>query len=783
MSSIAKLNQWSRRDVLRGLGAVGAAGAVMPALLRAQGAVTGAPATEHEDLLSWVNIRLGTGGHGHTYPGASVPFGMVQLSPDTSRTADGWDWCSGYHLSQNTLLGFSHTHLSGTGCGDLLDFLLVPRTGPLKLDRGETDKPGSGYGQALKHENEQMHPGYYSVKLEETGIFAELTATEHTGMHRYSFPASDESYLLLDLNHSYYWDVKEGTSVQWAEATQIDDHTVLVGHSTKAWGDGRLMYGAFEFSRPFDRLEFYVDGQKVEGKSAKGKAVKIVAHYKTAAGEKILVRAGLSGVSTEGAQKNLAAEQKDWNFEATCKKAEQIWREQLAKIQVETANKEHKTVFYTSLYHTMLGPTLFDDVDGKYRGMDGQVHELKAGQRNYTTFSLWDTFRAEHPLFTLIHPDRVPDIVNSLIRMAVESKDGMPVWPLQGKETGCMTGYHSASVIAEAMMKGYTGIDYPTALKAMKKRAFEDNYRGIQFHRTIGYIPADVEEESVSKSLEYCYADWAIAHVAERLGEKETAATLNERSHNYRNYWDPKTMFLRAKMKDGSFATPFDPLEMGHTNKYRDYTESNAWQTAFGVQHDVSNFIKLVGGEKTFTARLDELFNQSSKLPADAPPDIAGLIGQYAHGNEPSHHIAYLYAYTGEQAKTAERIHQINTTLYTNTPDGIAGNEDVGQMSAWFVLSSIGFYSVAPVSTNYIFGSPLFDRVKIKLAGGKELALEMKKPSEKAIYIDRVSFNGKDHKQSWFSHADVVKGGRFTIAMSEKPGSDFGRAPEARPRS
>jgi len=782
MSSNEKKNLWSRRQVLRGIGAVGAAGAVLPHLLRAQGPVALASASDN-DLLSWVNLRLGTGGHGHTYPGASVPFGMVQLSPDTSRTEDGWDWCSGYHLSQKTLLGFSHTHLSGTGCGDLLDFLVVPRTGEVKLEPGDKTKPGSGYGQLFQHENEQMHPGYYSVKLDDSGIRAELTATEHVGFHRYTFPASETSHILIDLNHSYYWDVKKGTSVDWSEAARIDDHSISVAHQTSAWGGGRLMFGYMEFSRPFDSLEFFIDGKPVTAEKAKGQSVKVVAHFKTTAGEKILLRSGISGVSVEGAKKNLQAEVTNWSFEKCCEKAEAQWREQLSKIKVETANRDHKTVFYTSLYHSMLGPTLFDDVDGQYRGMDGAVHQLASGQRNYTTFSLWDTFRAEHPLFTLIHADRVPDMVNSLIRMSTESKDGMAVWPLQGKETGCMTGYHSASVIAEAMTKGFTGIDYPAALKAMKKRAFEDNYRGIQFHRTKGYIPADVEEESVSKSLEYCYDDWAIAHVAEKLGDKETAAKLIERSRNYRNYWDPQTKFLRAKLQDGTWALPFDPLEVGHDKKYRDYTESNAWQTAFGVQHDVTSYIQLVGGDKAFTSRMDELFNNTSPMPADAPPDIAGLIGQYAHGNEPSHHIAYLYAYTGEQAKAAERIHQINTTLYLNAPDGIAGNEDCGQMSAWFLLSSMGFYSVDPVSTHYIFGSPLFNKVTMKLAGGRELVIESPRATEKSLYIERVEFNGKAHPQAWFSHADVAKGGRFKIQMSDKPSATFGRSLKDRPVS
>jgi predicted alpha-1,2-mannosidase len=779
MVTKAEKTLWTRRDVVRGLSALGVATSAgwpgAPAF-----ALGNRFAAENEDLLPFVNVAVGTGGHGHTFPGATVPFGMVQLSPDTYN--DEWDWCSGYHLSDSSIMGFSHTHLSGTGGGDLLDFLVVPRTGDVRLEPGDRKQPGTGYRSRFSRANEHMHPGYYSVLLDDCGVRAELTATEHVGFHRYTFPASDSSYILLDLTHAY------GTfpdNIDWCTARQAGSDTILASHATHAWALGREMYIALKFSRPFDRLDFYLDGQLTPSPigELRGKNLKIVAHFKTQAGERIQIKAGLSGVSTAGAEKNLAAEIPGWDFERVIHAAENRWREELGKIRIETSDTERKIVFYSSFYHTMMAPTLFDDVDGRYRGMDGSVHQLARGQRNYTTFSLWDTFRAEHPLLTLVHADRVPDMINSLIRMSQQSPAGMAVWPLQGKETGCMTGYHSAAVIAEAYAKGFNGIDYQAAYEAMKKRAFVDDYRGLSWYRSMGYIPADLEEESVSKTLEYDYDDWAIAHVATKLGDRENVKLLLARSRNYLNYWDAGTQFLRAKLKDGLWATPFDPIEMGYSKKWRDYTESNAWQTTFGIQHDVTAYIETMGGDKAFVARLDKLFNQPSTLPIDAPPDIAGMVGQYAHGNEPSHHIAYLYAYAGEPAKTQERVHFLTTTMYSNEPDGMAGNEDCGQMSAWFVLSALGFYAVDPVSAHYVFGTPLFDRAMLTLARGKKLVLEARRATPKSIYIDSVELDGQPHPNSWFSHVDVAGGGHFVFHLGRHASACFGKDKLSRPVS
>lgn len=736
-------------------------------------------ASASEDLTKFVKLSIGTGGHGHTYPGATVPFGMVQLSPDTFN--NDWDWCSGYHYSDTSIMGFSHTHLSGTGCGDLLDFLLMPGTGAVKLEPGSREHPEEGYRSRFSHNDEISEPGYYSVLLSDYGIRAELGATERAGIHRYTFPEND-SHFILDLAHAY------GTTpndIIWSELEVVGNDTIVAGHSTAAWAHGRQVFCTMKFSRPFDSVEIYSEGQKVENASGpvKGKLLKCIVHYKTKANEKILVKTGISGVSKEGSGKNLAAEIPGWDFEKIRKDAHNAWQHELSKIQIETNNTKHKQIFYTALYHVMVAPTLFDDVDGKYQGMDGQVHTLDSGAHNYTAFSLWDTYRAAHPLYTLFQGDRVPNFVNCLIRMAAESPAGMPVWPLYAKETGTMTGYHSAAVIAEACVKGFKGIDFQKAYPLMRKRAMDDNYRGLGYYRKLGFIPCDKEEESVSKVMEYVYDDWAVAHVARAVGQTQDAELLFKRSKNYANVFDKQLTFMRPKLESGEWAEPFDPLAMGHSKKWRDFTESNSWQTTFGIQHDPKGYMALFGSREAFVEKLDHLFNQSSQLPPDAPPDIAGLVGQYAHGNEPSHHIAYLYAYAGVPHKTQARVRSLLETMYRDQPDGMAGNEDCGQMSAWYILSALGFYSVDPVSGNYVFGSPLFDRATVKLGNNKELTLEAKRSSPDDQYIQSVTFNGKEYKKSWFSHADIRNGGKFVFTMGSQPNPAFGADESAIPPS
>jgi len=733
-----------------------------------------------DDLTRYVKVAIGTGGHGHTYPGATVPFGMVQLSPDTYN--DGWDWCSGYHDSDRSIMGFSHTHLSGTGVGDMLDVLLMPGTGHAKKVPGTRENPEDGYRSRFDHKDEIAEPGYYSVILRDYDIRAELCATERAGIHKYTFPLSDSSHFFLDLVHAFG---NSPDSVLWAELRAKNNDTILGGRSVARWARGRQIYFAMKFSKPFREFEIVAENKGLGPgvHEAKGKHLQCLIHYQTSPGEVIYVKTGISGVSAEGALRNLEAEIPDWDFARIRQTAKQSWQRELSRIRIESSNQKQKEIFYTALYHMMVAPTLFDDVYGQYRGMDGKIHHLPPGLHNYSTFSLWDTYRATHPLYTFAQSHRVPDFVNCLIRMAEESPEGMPVWPLQGKETGCMTGYHSAAVIAEACVKKFPNLDLAKAYPLMKKRAMADDYRGLGFYRKLGYIPADKEEESVSKTLEYVYDDWAVAQVAHAAGATQDTKLLLERSKNYRNVFDSKAHFLRPRLENGDWAEPFDPRDMGHSKKWRDYTESNAWETTFGIQHDPKGYIELFGGRQAFLDKLEELFNQSSELPPDAPPDIAGLVGQYAHGNEPCHHIAYLYAYAGAPYKTQERVRQLLETMYDNQPDGLAGNEDCGQMSAWYVISALGFYAVDPVSGNYVFGTPLFDRASVQLGNGKSLVLEAKRSSPNDKYIQSIEFNGKPYSRAWFRHADVANGANILFKMGSEPNMQFGSEESAAPPS
>ena len=732
------------------------------------------------DLTRYVKVAIGTGGHGHTYPGASVPFGMVQLSPDTYN--DGWDWCSGYHFSDSSIMGFSHTHLSGTGIGDMLDVLVMPGTGQARTVPGTRENPGEGYRSRFDHASESAEPGYYSVLLKDYGIRAELSATERSGIHKYTFPQSDSSHFIVDLVHAFG---ASPEAVAWTELENKNNDTILGGRCVARWARGRQVYFAMKFSKPFREFQILSEDKPLDAGThgERLRHLKCLVHYQTSQGEVIYVKTGLSGVSAEGALKNLEAEIPAWDFDKVRKAAKQSWQRELSRIQIESSNQKQKEIFYTAMYHTMLAPTLFDDVDGQYRGMDDEVHRLPPGGHNYSTFSLWDTYRATHPLYTLAQSTRVPDFVNCLIRMAGESPDGMPVWPLQGKETGCMTGYHSAAVIAEACVKKFPKLDLAKAYPLMRKRAMVDDYRGLGFYRKLGYIPADKEEESVSKAIEYVYDDWAIAHVARAVGAADDARLLFERSKNYRNNFDPQRGFLRSRLESGNWAEPFDPRGMGHFQKWHDYTESNSWETTFGVQHDVKGYVGLFGGRGAFLAKLDELFNQSSELPADAPPDIAGLVGQYAHGNEPCHHIAYLYAYAGAPYKTQERVRQLLETMYDNQPDGLAGNEDCGQMSAWYVISALGFYAVDPVSGNYVFGTPLFDRAVVELGEGKSLVIEAKRRSPEDKYIQSIEFDGKPYTRVWFRHAEIANGAKIVFNMGSQPNKEFGAEETAAPPS
>lgn len=730
-----------------------------------------AVAAAGQDLTRFVNVFIGTGGHGHTYPGAAAPFGMVQLSPDTYNV--GWDWCSGYHASDSSIMGFSHTHLSGTGVGDMLDVLVMPGTGEVKLEPGTRENPGSGYRSRFSHADEKASPGYYSVLLKDYGVKAELTATERAGLHRYTFPASDSSHFMVDLAHAILG--KEGAAprVISAEMKVAGPDLIVGGRRVANWAPGRHIYFAMKFSKPFESAALYSDDKAAGSTEVSGRILKCVVKYRTGEGEQILVKVGLSGVSAEAALKNLNAEIPGWNFEGVRKATEAAWERELRRVKIETKNEKQREIFYTAMYHMMLAPTLYDDVDGAYRGMDLQVRKLKPGQHNYSTYSLWDTYRALHPMYTLIQKDRVPVLLNGLARMAEESPAGAPVWPLQGRETGCMTGYHSVVVLAEAAAKGFD-VDYAMAYPIMKKRAMDDDYRGLPDYRKLGYIPSDKEAESATKTLEYSYDDWAMARLAEALGRQEEAVFFRKRSLNYRNLWDPATGFVRPRLSDGTFAGPFDPKTVGVSKKWRDFTEANSWQATWQAQHDPAGYIELLGGREKFIAKLDALFTESQQMVGEVVVDMTGLIGMYAHGNEPSHHVAYLYAYAGAPYKTQQRVREILDTQYAAAPDGLSGNEDCGQMSAWYVISALGFYAVDPVSANYVFGTPLFEKATIDVGGAKPLIIEAKRKSEKDIYIQSVTLNGKPYTKSWFRHADVAQGGTIALTMGPEPNRKFG---------
>jgi predicted alpha-1,2-mannosidase len=769
----------SRRNFLGGLSAASMAtlarnAVASPTAFRHLLAMPVAAATE--DFTRYVKIAIGTGGHGHNYPGATVPFGAVQLSPDTG--VRDWDHCSGYHYNDNAILGFSHTHLSGTGCIDMLDFLLMPATDDFHFDpNAAVDSPLS-YRAHFSHADEVATPGYYSVALQESKVKAELTATERVGFHKYTFPSSQKSCFLLDLMHvginqpDPTKPVAIPPPIRWSSLKVIGDDTIVGGRSTDVWGMGREIYFSMKFSKPFTGIDIYSDGEKIAvGESeTRGTSLRAVLRFATHEDEVIHVKTGISAVSTEGAAANVHAEIAAWDFEAVRAAAHAAWKKELGRIRIRSDNQKYMEIFYTGLYHMMLAPTLFDDVDGKYRGMDGKVHTLPAKAHNYSTFSLWDTYRALHPVYTLILGDRVPDLVNCLIRMSNESPAGVPVWPLQGEETGCMVGYHSAPVVAEAIAKGFPGIDAKAAYAPFRKRATDDDYRGLAAYRKLGYVPCDQQDESASKTLDYAYDDRAVAALAKAAGQQSDADTLLKSSKSFTNLYDKESGFIRPRYADGQWAgKPFNPKGINITGKWRDYTEANAWQTTFCVQHDPQLLIEMLGGKEAFVTKLDSLFNQSSEMPPDMPPDVTGMVGQYSHGNEPCHHMAYLYNYAGVPHKTQARVRSLMETMYDNKPDGMAGNEDCGQMSAWFVISALGLYAVDPVSAKYDIGTPLFDRAELTVGRGRTLLIEAQRQSPRSFYVHSVTWNGAPHAGLSVDHAELVKGGHLIFHLGDTP--------------
>jgi len=724
---------------------------------------------QQENLARYVDPFIGTGFHGHVFVGANVPFGAVQLGP--GNLSEGWDWCSGYHISDSTIVGFQHTHLSGTGIGDLGDISLMPTTGPVKVGKGSIKNMQSGYVSLFSHHDETVRPGYYAVKLKRYQIGVKLTATERVGFHEYTFPKSNEAHILIDLQEGIGWDRPVETSIQ-----QVNETTLTGYRFSTGWAKDQRIFFAAVFSKPIKNFSVYDSVMAKTGTALTGKKVKGVFNFVTSEGEKVLVKVGISPVSIENAMMNIRAEIPGWDFNQVVAAADQAWEKQLQKVQVKTANESQKKVFYTALYHTMIAPSIFNDHNGDYCGTDKKTH-AKAAFTNLTTFSLWDTYRALNPLYTLVQPEKISDIINSML--AIYQQQGkLPVWHLMGNETNTMVGYSAVPVLADAYLKGFKGFDADLAFEAVKASAM-DNDRGIKYVKKLGYIPADSSVESVAMGLEYSIDDSGIAAMAKKMGRTDDYQYFSKRAQNYRNYFDPKTHFMRARLNQNQFRTPFSPFESRHA--VGDYTEGNAWQYTWLVPQDVKGLIALQGGDQAFTRKLDSLFIAKGSMGKESSPDISGLIGQYAHGNEPSHHITYLYAYAGQPWKTAEKVRFIMNNFYTDKPDGIIGNEDVGQMSAWYVLSALGFYQVNPTSGVYVFGSPLFNEATVKLAQGKMLHIVAKNNSAKNIYIQNASFNGIKYTRSYITYQDLVQGGDLVFEMGSKPSATWGTLAADRP--
>ena len=716
----------------------------------------GTPATSGEKSLTrWVDPKIGTGGHGHVFVGANVPFGMVQLGP-TSIPQD-WDWCSGYHQSDSTVIGFSHTHLSGTGIGDLFDVTVMPVVGEVTYARGVEEDPQSGLWSYADRTKEVVRPGYYSVPLTRYGVTAEMTATPRVGFHRYAFPTSDEAALVFDLENGGCWDKATDTGFILS-----DDSTRLSGwRYSSGWAKDQKVWFVAEFSEPVKGITFLQPGETT-GAGTAARYARV--DFNTTEGEPLLVKVALSPVSAEGAAANLEAELPGWDFDATAAAATAAWEAELGKVRIETQDEAAKRIFYTALYHTMVAPSEFCDVNGDYRGADGQVR-TNPGHKTYTTFSLWDTYRAAMPLMTILHPDRMPDIICTMLAIADE-QGRLPVWHLWGNETDCMVGNPGIPVVADAIVKGIGGFDRGQAFEAIRKTAMNPD-RGNGLRMKHGYIPCDRFNEAVAYDMEYALADGAAARAAEALGKDDDARYFTERSHSYRNYFDPVTGFMRGRDAKGGWRTPFNPF--ASTHRADDYCEGNAWQYTWLVPHDVAGLQACFGSREAMIAKLDSLFTVSSVIEgAETSPDISGLIGQYAHGNEPSHHVLYLYTMLGEPWKTADRVREVLSTLYHDQPDGLSGNEDVGQMSAWYVLSSMGFYEVEPAGGRYWFGAPYFERVQIAVPGGT-FTVEAKNFAPENRYVQGVRLNGQPYDKPYISHETVMQGGVLEFEMGPEP--------------
>lgn len=717
-----------------------------------------------QQLTKYVDPFIGTGGHGHTYPGATVPFGMVQLSPDNGK--NGWDWCSGYHYSSDSIAGFSHMHLSGTGIGDWCDISVMPSTAPISV--------GTSYKEKFSHNHEKASPGFYQVTLDK-GIQASFTATEHCGFHQYTFPAKSNPVIRFDLGFRINWDSPTDTYIQ-----QLNDTTIVGYRFSKGWADVQRVYFAARTSVPFTSLKLYDRTKEISGKEAKGRMVQGQLAFADLAGKPVFLKVALSTVSSDKALLALQ-EIKGWNFNQTKTAAEAKWEKELEKVKITTPDEHLKRIFYTALYHTCMAPVLYSDADESYQNAKGQVLKMASGQR-YTEFSLWDTFRALNPLFTLTQPGRLPSILNTML--AFYDENGLlPIWDLSSWETNTMTGYHSIPVLADAILKGTKGIDVQKAFTAMKKSAMQ-NIRGTDLYRQYGYLPQDKYGSSVTVTVEYAFDDWCIAQVAKKLGYKDDYETFIKRAASWKNLFDPATGFIRAKNSDGKWVQPFDPYLSEHDPDKAMYTEGNAWQHSFFVPHDVAGLAKAFGSNDLLIQKLDSLFSVSSEIKgANKSPDVSGLIGQYAHGNEPSHHIAYMYSFVGAPWKTQEKIRLIVDSMYHDNPDGYAGNEDCGQMSAWGVWSIMGLYPANPASGQYVFGSPVLQQVVLSLPGNSKMIIKVKNASKKRPYIQSVTLNGKPYSKTYIDHTTLLKGGVLEFTMGATPNKQWGVRAEDRPAS
>ena len=729
----------------------------LPVLMTAVLAFVFAPSRAHAtfDPLRSVDPFIGTGGHGHTFPGATLPFGMVQLSPDTR--LDGWDGCSGYHDDDRFVHGFSHTHLSGTGVSDYGDILLFPALGTPKWRNAGGRPAGDGYGSPFRKVTEQASPGYYAVTLDDTHIRAELTATARTGWHRYTFPATDSAFVLLDLTHR--------DEVIESSAHLVNDREIAGFRRSRAWARDQRVYFVARFSQPVRAL-FATDGMAKPGASeATGRDVRAALFVDAASGTTLEIRVGISAVDEAGARQALDAEAGAGSFDATHAAAREAWRQALARIEVAGGTPQQDTIFYTALYHALLQPNLYTDVDGRYRGRDGQVHTAN-GWTQYTVFSLWDTFRAAHPLYTLLEPARTNDFVNTFLAQAREG-GRLPVWELAGNETDCMIGDHAVSVIADAWAKGIRGFDGEQALAAMQASTEVDD-RGRADFRIRGHVRGERESESVSKTLEYAYDAACIARMAMALGHDSLAAVYQRRAQGWRHILDPATGFMRPRI-NARFKTPFDPREVDFH-----FTEANSWQYSFFVPHDIEAHMSALGGPARYAAKLDSLFSGPTQTTGRDQADITGLIGQYAHGNEPSHHIAYLYSYAGRPWRTQQLVRRIVDSLYTTRRDGLAGNEDCGQMSAWYVLSALGLYAVDPGQPTWVVGTPLFPRATLHLPNGRAFTITRTGGRRGTPYIRSATLGGQPFARAFLAHSEIVAGGVLAFRMSDTPDTTWG---------